>query len=1103
MSQKEPAASARRMVVYTLKPTGSAGITGAMSILRTMFPGAEFAAGTEPDKMVAFAKPADHAAIKAAVEELAKEEPPETAPKMVVYTLEATGTAGITGALSVLRTMFPEVQFAVGTEPNQMVAFARPADHERIKAAVAELSKEEPPEKAKKVVVYTMESASATAASYSLSILRTMFPDAQFSAGAEPDKVVVLARPKDHDAIKKAVAEMSQKEPAATARRMVVYTLETTGTSGISGVLTVLRTMFPQAEFVAGTEPNKLVAFARPAEHERIKAAVEEISKEEPPEKAAKIAVYTIKTTSPMARYYTISMLRAMFPDAQFSTGAERDKLVVLARPADQAKIKQVVEELSKRDPPEKAARAVVYDVPSVGASAAITFLSSVFHDAEFSAGADPDRLVVWAKPEDHEVIKTTVEQIEAAGVSETKRVLAVYPMRSHDAQSLSKLIDPALRRNVQIVLDPQRDRLLVWAEPKQQEAIRKTIEQFQKETAKAGEPTAQVYRFQWADPRAAYSVLGTLVPSAEIALDTGANSLVVSATPEDHARIKATIDEMEKQGSGEGAPRLQVHRLKSADPTNLLTVLQGLYRAQAGVQLSLDSNNDAIVAVASPAQHDTIRKLIEQLEKGVSADAAMRLETYPVEEGASPQAIIRMLTALLERQGGKAELTYEPRSNLLVAIARPDQHTAIRETLERVKGEERTLEIVQLDVVDPSTAETAVERLFGDGGYWRAGRSPTVDVDYTSQQLLIRATKEQHAKIRDLLVKMGETSLAVDPSGDTRRSRVITFEGDLNAALEEIQRVWPKLRANPIQVVSPPAEIRIQDWRTQENRKSAKERLRPAQGPPAGTTKDVPKNEAGPWRPSPAKDRPAGAAKTAPDDSQWRPSRAKDEPPAAAKPVIIIPGDGTLTITSEDPAALSQLEGLLRMLSRQKGAVGRNFNIFILKNAKASEISSTLQRLFRSMTIPGRGTSSVVLVPDDRLNAIVAYANRTDRATIENLLKILDSAEVPESMAADRLHLIPIKNTSAVQMQAKLQDLFRGQVEALSVEDVTNSVVVMAAEPMVEEIKAVVEVLDKAAGSESSRGVKIIPLKKASSERVEKALDIILRDTSRRRRGR
>ena len=170
---------------------------------------------------------------------------------------------------------------------------------------------------------------------------------------------------------------------------------------------------------------------------------------------------------------------------------------------------------------------------------------------------------------------------------------------------------------------------------------------------------------------------------------------------------------------------------------------------------------------------------------------------------------MLKVLGTLLEKQGPKVQLSVEPRSNQLVAVAREEQHALIESTLKQMQGEKRKVEILQLESVEPYTAETAINRLFTSGNYYDSESMPTVDVDQATQQLFLRGTEKQLAEIRDLLAKMGETHL--QPSADDgRRTRVIRFEGDVNGALEEIQRLWPQLRQNPIHVIKPATEIPV-----------------------------------------------------------------------------------------------------------------------------------------------------------------------------------------------------------------------------------------------------------------------------------------------------
>ena len=63
------------------------------------------------------------------------------------------------GALTTLTTMFPEAKFTAGMEAGQIIAWARPDDHLQIAQAIQDMSKKEPPEKARKITVYALEAS--------------------------------------------------------------------------------------------------------------------------------------------------------------------------------------------------------------------------------------------------------------------------------------------------------------------------------------------------------------------------------------------------------------------------------------------------------------------------------------------------------------------------------------------------------------------------------------------------------------------------------------------------------------------------------------------------------------------------------------------------------------------------------------------------------------------------------------------------------------------------------------------------------------------------------------------------------------------------------
>ena len=74
------------------------------------------------------------------------------------------------------------------------------------------------------------------------------------------------------------------------------------------------------------------------------------------------------------------------------------------------------------------------------------------------------------------------------------------------------------------------------------------------------------------------------------------------------------------------------------------------------------------------------------------------------------------------------------------------------------------------------------------------------------------------------------------------------------------------------------------------------------------------------------------------------------------------------------------------------------------------------------------------------------------------------------------------------------------GPLLTLGTDELTNTLIVMAPTDLVEEITEVVKQLDEAAlGENPARSLKIISLKKLNSDRLDEALNMLLRRRSRR----
>lgn len=260
----------------------------------------------------------------------------------------------------------------------------------------------------------------------------------------------------------------------------------------------------------------------------------------------------------------------------------------------------------------------------------------------------------------------------------------------------------------------------------------------------------------------------------------------------------------------------------------------------------------------------------------------------------------------------------------------------------------------------------------------------------------------------------------------------------------------------------------------------------------------------------------PAAASDSSPaSDSVPTPRDDRDTRPDsdAAAPIYVVPSDGSITIVCDDPEALEQFEKLLRAMSGTSGEIGRNISIYPLKHSNAVEIAEKLRELYDMRRRGWRlGGAEVVIVPDERLNRILVQGSRIDRETIDGLIRALDT----EEGTASRPQIVPVHYAEATEVANVVRDVFRSQltrtamatpaapgmrslgasrvVPQVAVDEATNSLIVMAPSPLLDEILKLVGSLDQAAERNPARRLRIISLQKASASRVDEALQRILK---------
>ena len=618
---------------------------------------------------------------------------------------------------------------------------------------------------------------------------------------------------------------------------------------------------------------------------------------------------------------------------------------------------------------------------------------------------------------------------------------------------------------------------------------------------------TTKGYPLKEADPTALQRALRTSFPRATISADDTNGTLYVTAMETEHAEIAQLIDATNQ--SLKRKPTLKTFMLQHSNAADIANSLEEAFGRRSNVGISFDENTGAVFVLGTPDDLTVADQVVQQMDVAKSPGAGRKLKAFSL-SGADGDAIVESIEAMFPEAYPEVNVSWDVLKEQLVVIGSTEQLALVEETLKQFAPPERDLEIFNLRNSDPNTIQTAINSLFADEPY---ATSPTVNKDEANSQILVRGTKEQLVMVRQLLQKMGEP--LTESAGPVARGRVrtVTIQRDSELLLEQLRKVWPQVRDNPLEIVRVPNENL----------------------PPKSDTPDASNNPEKPPRgPNPDPLQEPAPNIPVPNNPATKTASGNDSPP-----VVVIPGDRQWTIASEDIAALDQFESLLAAGMRQPvlpAASTGNYSVYMLRHADADELQQLFTSLFRRGATNSGGSSPftssslmrTTFVADTRINALVMYGGNADRTVIEELLSVLDSDELINQLQLEQPALISVENTDAQRVVDVLEDVYNNQLTSdggrkpltipegisadvatilqqinaetvgpiltLGVEPTSNSIVLRAPAELSREIHDFVQLIDQRAGEQRSRQIQVIRLRESKSSQIEDALQMLLR---------
>ncbi len=1153
---------------------------------------------TATNSLVVRASASQHAKLKSAVDAVVMQIKPLPKPTSQVYEFPLGNALAVSQLVSPLLS---NTTISVASDGKKLIATSNLEGHNLI-ASVLDQLKDEPQSKDTETIVYKMNAATPSVIN---NAIEAMSPKARITADDSSMSLIVTTSKGEHAVIANILKQIND---SSLGKKTEVFALKTASPASLvsaisalvsnssvtadvptnSVVVTALATDFPQIQsivdkldrvagdrignVVAKVYPfdeklvdavdmqavidedlrdgmsvrvneigNGLIIRTTPEKHQQLALIFEQVIAQIPASQKIETRVYPLSKAAPN----TIeNVLSAKFAQSDFAVDANTRTVVATISVAEHVKLKTILDQMESsvgdRIASSKAFKLKVA-TPGIVGSAIESLLPNAIVDFDIASKT----VIVTGTEEELKSAGNLVLQVDGSDLGKTTQV---YKLVEADPRLVSPAIEQLLPDAI-ISADSYSKALFVTGTDEDHKQVAVLIEKLnERDTGR----TTEVYKLAKASSVIIEPALSALIPDGIVTADKISNTVVVSASPEDQAKVANVIEKLDKATGDE--LQLVIYRSKfgNADPLN--QVVANLFRDDSEVRINFEWENQRILIVTTEVKHQLIKSLIEQVDQAKPKYENRFAKVYHLEnvDSAAVEGIIKNLYGWW---APRIEVRREQGTNALIVVATDQQHQDLGKSIKEVDGELRQLEVFQLVNVDPYTVELAIEQLFSE---IKETMRPSATSDLGTQQLFVRGTAAQIQLIREMLKKMGE-SFDDEASRISKGSiRTIPFRGNAMDALREIEAFWPRIRKNKIEIIRSGGPKIKRNYSPRKADDAVPKKKPDSDNPPAAIdsqpcgASEYSANDGcgGQLNENENKNVDARADSTQIQEPKkpiiqiedLKPVKRNDaskqeketlEKQGEAAQIIVIAGDNEVTIASSDLEALDQLEYLLRTIQREnRGGLGRsNFAVYLLSNSSAKDTAELLTDLFEAIPESERlgSVGNAVFVAEDRLNAMVVYGTRTERDVIQEIIEVLDAEDLPDSLTTPLPELVQIKNSSADRILRILESVYRNQLTSgggrrkveipegvttavasmlqqinaattgpiltLGIDEKTNSIVMRAPMELGGEIKSFVERLDSTAKVSPAKEIRVLKMEGTNAARVRSILNAMTND--------
>ncbi len=760
---------------------------------------------------------------------------------------------------------------------------------------------------------------------------------------------------------------------------------------------------------------------------------------------------------------------------------------------------------------------------------------------AEFGVESRTNTLVVTAPAETLREVESLVAKLDQPSERD-RRPLQILDLAAAEPKTAAELLtktvigdDQARRESTLILPDEGSGTLLVRADDATLAEIRTVLKEIDRsatsefkvrsivlERADAGAVAQAIQRFyddrakiatgnrQRRDNARRISIIG----------DSRAATLLVAASDGDFEEIKQLVTQFDTAKAAQSL-EFRIYPLEHARADEIAGTVQSLIgqltwteSMRGGTQWGTRGQN-AAVAVRAEARMNSlivtgrgdsfalVDQLVAELDRPAKEGQRTTVRAYPVRIG-ELDAIAGLLKDALgvrdQRFGGDegaSRIRIVPVTSartIVVSASEASQKevaTLLAGLEQSMSGPSQTTKVIPVEYASASEIASTLKQFLADRRGTAKGAMPTIMP--SSNALVISATEEDLATIRDLLTKLDQPTTAGDRSVEilslergqaVEIARMIGEQFGKRGGAGSGVIVTPDARTNSLVVNAPSAQL--------EQVKALVAKL----DGPTDAAETVIRTYA--LKGAKAEDVSRILGQTLQLDSKGRTSGISLKPDENSPPVQVVARiapdrrSNSLVVTAT-LESFPVIESLIKKLEQVPAASPVEYRVLTLRHAIASDVASTLRRLVRDRNEPNEQPPSI---DSNRLeNQLVIGATSDQFTIIENILKTID---VPASRPR-KTDFVTLKHAQAEKVQDALSYFYgryAGEADTPDKQNVrivadpaSNSLVISAVES---EWAGIRELLAKLDSDEYDAGLqlRVIPLVHADAAGVARAIN-------------